>query len=97
MRGVRSLGLVGLYIGSQIVALLLALPFRAAGYATNSNPSSPTAPLFLILVIVLAPIGILLVVRYKGGLNAIRWLILLGISFSLLFTLSAAFSLLLPQ
>jgi presenilin-like A22 family membrane protease len=97
MRGLRSLGLVGLYVGSQVVALLLALPFRAAGYATTSNPGSPTAPLYLIAVIVLAPIGILLVARYRGGLAAIRWVILLGIGFSLLFTLSAAFSLLFPQ
>lgn len=97
MRGVRSLGLVGLYVASQVVALLLALPFRAAGYATNSNPGSPTAPLYLIVVIVAAPLGILLVARYRGGLAAIRWVILLGIGFSLLFTLSAAFGLLFPE
>jgi presenilin-like A22 family membrane protease len=97
MRGVRSLGLVGLYVASQVAALLLALPFRSEGLATTSNPNSPTAPLFLIGVIIVAPLFILFFARMNGGLAAIRWVILLGISFSLLFTLTAAFTLLLPQ
>ncbi|MCI4345210.1 MAG: hypothetical protein L3K07_00420 [Thermoplasmata archaeon] len=97
MRGVRSLGLVGLYVASQVAALLLALPFRSEGLATTSNPNSPTAPLYLIAVIVIAPLFILFFAKLNGGLAAIRWVILLGISFSLLFTLTAAFSLLLPQ
>lgn len=97
MRSLRSLGLVGLYIGSQVVALALALPFRAAGLQTTSNPSSPTAPLYLIAVIIAAPIGILLIARVRGGLAALRWLILLGIAGSLTITLTAAFQVILPQ
>ncbi|MCI4364060.1 MAG: hypothetical protein L3K13_07170 [Thermoplasmata archaeon] len=97
MRGVRSLGLVGLYVASQVAALLLALPFRSEGLATTSNPNSPTAPLYLIAVIVIAPLFILFFAKLNGGLAAIRWVILLGISFSLLFTLTAAFTVLLPQ
>jgi presenilin-like A22 family membrane protease len=97
MRGLRTLGLVALYIGAQVSALLLALPFKAAGLATTSNPNSPTAPVFLIVVIVAAPILILLFAKLRGGLAAIRWVILLSIGFALFFTFSAAFALLWPN
>lgn len=96
MRSLRPLGLVGLYIGAQVAALALALPFRAAGLQTTSNPGSATAPLYLIAIIVAAPVGILLVARVQGGLSALRWVILIGIAGSLTFTLSAAFQVLLP-
>jgi presenilin-like A22 family membrane protease len=96
MRSLRSFGLVVLYVGAQLAALALALPFRAQGLATTSNPTSPTAPLYLIAVIIAAPIGILLLARFRGGLAALRWVILLGIAGALLFTLTAAFDVLLP-
>lgn len=96
MRGLRTLGLVALYIGAQLSALLLALPFKSAGLATTSNPNSPAAPIFLIVVIIGAPLLILLFAKLRGGLAAIRWVILLSIGFALFFTFSAAFGLLWP-
>lgn len=96
MRSLRSLGLLGLYVGAQLVALALAFPFRAEGLASSANPTSPTAPLYLIVVIVAAPIGILLIARRQGGLAALRWIILLGIGGSLMITLSAAFEAVVP-
>src|SRR5258708_22281878 len=96
MVSLRSAGTLLIFVGAQIVALLLALPFRSAGYATTSNPNSPYGPLPFLVLIVLAPLVILFVARRKGGLATLRWLILLVIAASLWITLSATFSLLLP-
>ncbi len=93
MRSARWLGLPALYVGAQLVGLALANPFRSEGLATNSNPQSPTAPLLILLVIVLAPLAILLFARRRGGLEAIRHVILIGIAASLYLTLYATFSL----
>jgi len=97
MANVRWLGLLALYIGAQIVGLALANPFRSEGLASNANPQSPTAPIALILVIVLAPLLILLLARRQGGVGALRQLILLGIAGSLFFTLYATFLFLEPS
>ncbi|HKV89584.1 MAG TPA: presenilin family intramembrane aspartyl protease PSH [Thermoplasmata archaeon] len=96
MRSLRGLGLLGLYVGAQVVALLLALPFKSAGLATNSNPTSPTAPLYIIFLIVLVPIPIIYLARKKGFAAVLRGLILVGISGSLFITLQAALALVLP-
>ncbi len=98
MRGIRSLGLLGLFVGAQVVALALALPFRSAGLATTSSSGSTSVvtPIYLIALIVLAPLIILFVARRRGGLATIRWLVLLGMTASLSITLQAAFALLLP-
>src|SRR5690348_2194800 len=96
MRGIRSLGLVALYVGAQLVALTLALPFKSAGLASTSNPNSPTDPLAIIVVIVLVPIVILWLASRKGGLAALRILILVGIGGSLSITLQAALALVTP-
>ncbi len=97
MASLRSFGLVGLYLGAQVLALALALPFRSEGLQTTSNPSSATAPLYLIGVIIAAPVVILLIARYRGALNALRWVILLGIAGSLAITLPTAFAAIFPQ
>ena len=96
MRSLRWLGLLALYVGAQAVGLVLAQPFRSEGFSSTSNPQSPTAPIFIILVIVLAPLFILFFARRRGGLAGLRLLILLGISGALYFTLFATFSLLPP-
>lgn len=96
MRIGRWLGLPALYVGAQLVGLILANPFRSEGLATSSNPQSPTAPIVILLVIVIAPIFILLFARRQGGLSVLRQAILAGISASLYFTLYATFSLLPP-
>jgi presenilin-like A22 family membrane protease len=94
MRSLRWLGLLALYVGAQCVGLLLALPFRSAGLQSTSNPTSVTAPLFIIALIVAAPIGILLIARRQGGLAALRQLILLAIAAALYVTLYATFAVL---
>src|SRR5262249_8403403 len=96
MVSLRSAGLLLIFVGAQIVALLLALPFRSAGYATTSNPNSPYDPLPFLLPIVAPPLVILFIARRKGGLATLRWLILAVIAASLWITLSATFALLLP-
>lgn len=96
MRGLRSLGLLVLYVGAQLVALALALPFKSAGLATTSNPNSPAAPLFIIVAIVVAPLVILWFVRRKGGLATLRGLLLVAIAGSLYLTLYYTFELILP-
>lgn len=93
MRSVRWLGLLALYVGAQAVGLALANPFRSEGLASTSNPQSPTAPLFILAIIVVAPLAILLFARRRGGLAAIRQVILVGIAGSLYVTLYATFSL----
>ena len=97
MRSLRWIGLLALYVGSQAVGLALAQPFRSAGLASTSNPQSPTAPLFFIAIIVLAPLFILFFARRRGGIAALRQLILLAIAGSLNFTLSASFALVYPN
>ncbi len=93
MRGLRWLGLPFLYVGAQLVGLALANPFRSEGLATTSNPQSPAAPVLILTVIVVAPLFILLFARRRGGLEAIRQAILVGIAASLYLTLYATFSL----
>ena len=96
MRSLRWIGLVALYVGAQAIALLLAEPFRSAGLATSANPQSVSAPLEIILIIVLAPLLILYIARRNGGLATLRQLILFGIAASLYITLYATFSVLPP-
>jgi presenilin-like A22 family membrane protease len=91
MRSLRWAGLLLLYVGAQLVGLALASPFHSEGLASNSNPQSPTAPLFIIGIIVIAPLAILFIARRQGGLAALRQLILVGISGSLYITLYATF------
>ena len=90
------MGLLALYVGAQGVALLLADPFRMAGLTTNANPQSVSAPIEIILIIVLAPLFILYLAKRKGGLATLRQLILFGIAASLYITLYATFSVLPP-
>ncbi len=85
-----------MYVAAQLIGLALADPFRSAGLATGSNPQSPTAPLLLVLVIVLAPLVIRLFTRRRGGIGSLRQVILLGIAASLYVTLYATFALLPP-
>jgi len=96
MRSLRWLGLLALYIGAQAVGLVLAQPFHSEGVSSTTNPQSPTAPLLIIAIIVIAPLFILLLARQKGGVAALRYLILVGIAGSLYFTLYATFSILPP-
>ncbi len=96
MRAWRSIGLLALYVGAQIVALLLAVPFRSAGLSEGGNPTSVGGPLAIVAVIVLAPLAILFLARRRGGLWAVRQLILLSIAGALYVTLFALFSLVLP-
>ncbi len=96
MRSVRWVGLLALYVGAQVVALLLAEPFRSAGLTSTSNPQSVAAPLEIIVIIVVAPLAILYLARRQGGVSALRHLILLAIAASLDITLYATFSVLPP-
>jgi len=96
MRGLRPFGLVGLYVGAQLVGLALAFPFLNAGLSSTTNPNSPTDPLLIIVVIVAAPLLLLWLVRRRGALGAIRMVLLLAIAASLDVTLTAAFAQVLP-
>jgi len=96
MRSLRWLGLLGLYVGAQVVGLALSQPFRSEGLSSTSNPQSPTAPILILLIIIIAPLFILFFARRRGGLAALRQLILVAIAGSLYFTLYATFSLLPP-
>lgn len=92
----RSLALVGLYAGAQLVALALAVPFRTEGLAGTSNPNSLATPVYFLVLIIAIPVVILLLAKYQGLLSALRIFILLGIAASLLFTLDATFAIFIP-
>lgn len=97
MRGVRSLGLLLLFVGAQVVALLLAFPYRSAGLASTSNPNSPLDPVFIIVAVVVAPLVLLFfIARAQGALAAVRVVILVAIAGALYYTLEATFSLIVP-
>jgi presenilin-like A22 family membrane protease len=96
MRGLRPYGLVGLYVGAQLVALLLAFPFLSAGLSSTSNPNSAADPIAIILVIVAAPLALLWLIRFRGAISALRALLLLAIGASLDVTVTAAAGVLLP-
>jgi presenilin-like A22 family membrane protease len=96
MRGLRPFGLVGLYIGAQLTAILLAFPFLTAGLASTSNPNAPTDPLLIIAVIVGAPLLLLWLIRFKGAMATLRIVLLLAIAASLDVTLTTALQFLLP-
>jgi len=91
----RWAGLLVLYVGAQLVALVLALPFKSEGLATTSNPNSAASPLPFIIAIVVAPLVILWIARRSGGLVALRYIILGAIGASLDLTLTATFELVL--
>jgi presenilin-like A22 family membrane protease len=99
MRGIRSYGLLAMFVGAQFVALALAFPFKSAGLSSTSSSTAnnPFAPLYIIVLIVLAPLGILWLSRRGGGISALRILILVGISASLYLTLGATFALFVPS
>jgi len=96
MRGLRAVGLVLLYIGAQLVALVLAFPFLSAGLSSTSNPNSPTDPLFIIAVVVGAPLVLLWLVRFQGLMGSLRAVLLLAIAGSLDVTVTAAIGLVTP-
>lgn len=96
MARARTLGLLALYVGAQAMGLALALPFRSAGLQSTSNPNSAFDPVFYIALIVIAPLVILWLARRRGGLAALRTVILLAIGASLSITLDAVFALALP-
>ncbi len=96
MRGLRSLGLLALYVGAQGVALALSLPFKSAGLASTSNPNSPAAPIAIIVAIVLAPLLILWFTRRKGAVATLRIVLLVAIAASLNLTLYYTLELLIP-
>ncbi len=90
------MGLLGLYIGAQVVGLALSAPFRSEGFTSTSNAQSPTAPILLLAVIIIAPLFILFFARRSGGVTALRHFILLAIAGSLYITLFATFSIFPP-
>jgi len=96
MRSVRWLGLLALYVGAQVVGLTLAEPFLSAGLSSSSNAQSVTAPIEIIVLIVLAPLGILYLARRQGGVAALRHIILFAIAGALYVTLYATFALFPP-
>jgi presenilin-like A22 family membrane protease len=97
MRFPRSLGLLGIYVGSQLVALALAIPFLRLGYQTTANPGAVTNILPYLLVIVLAPLAILFLAdRAPHRLALLRYLLLGSIAFALVYTMDGVFGLLLP-
>jgi presenilin-like A22 family membrane protease len=96
MRGLRSLGLLALYVGAQLVALALAVPFKSAGLVSTSNANNPAAPLYIIAAIVIAPLLILWFTRRKGGVATLRVVLLVAIAASLNLTLYYTLELILP-
>ncbi len=96
MRGLRSVGLLALFVGAQVVALALAIPFKTAGLATGTSPNNPAAPVVIIAAIVLAPLVILWIARRQGGLAALRVVLLVAISASLFLTLYYTLELVIP-
>jgi len=96
MRSLRWLGLLGMYVAAQVVGLALSNPFRSEGLTSTSNPQSPTAPIFLLVVIIVAPLFILLFARRQGSLAALRQLILVMIAGALYITLYATFAIFPP-
>lgn len=96
MRSLRWAGLLALYVGAQAVGLALAEPFRSVGLSSTTNPQSATAPIAIILIIVIAPVFILFLARRRGGVAALRQLILVAIGGALYVTLTATFGVLWP-
>ncbi len=97
MRATRWLGLLGLYVGAQGLALALALPFRSAGFSNGSSGSSLFAPLLLIAAVVVVPIVLLVFARRSNLLRALRALLLFAIGGALFLTLVETIYLVLPQ
>jgi presenilin-like A22 family membrane protease len=97
MRALQTLGLLGLYVGSQLTALALAFPFIHAGLQTNSSPNSITNILPFVIAIVAIPIVIIGIAKYTPNLTVmIKYFILFAISLSLVVTLGPTLDLVLP-
>lgn len=96
MRSTRWLGLLGLYVGAQLLALGLALPFRSAGFSSSSAGTNPFTPLLLIAAVVIVPLVILLFARRRNLFAALRWILLLAIGAALFLTLVETLAVALP-
>lgn len=97
MRGVQTLGLLGLYVGSQLTAVALAVPFIHAGLQTNSSPNSLANILPFIIAIVAIPVVIIGIAKYAPNMiSMIKFFILFAICLSLVVTLGPTLDLILP-
>lgn len=98
MRGIQTLGLLGLYVGAQLTALALAQPFIHAGLVTNSTPNSVSDILPFLIAIVAIPIVIIAIFKFAPkNINVIKFFILFAICLSLIFTTWPTFDLVLPS
>ncbi|MDE1881782.1 MAG: hypothetical protein KGI89_14710 [Euryarchaeota archaeon] len=97
MRSLQSFGLLGLYVGSQLTAIALALPYIHAGLQTNASPNSLTNILPFLVAIVAIPLVILAIAKYAPNrVSMIRFFIRFAIALSLIFTIGPTLDLLLP-
>jgi presenilin-like A22 family membrane protease len=97
MRPFKTLGLLLLYVGIQVMALALAFPFIHAGLQSASSPNSVTSIIPLVIVIILVPVFIIILAKNApDSLSALKLLMVGVICMSLVITLQAAFYMLLP-
>lgn len=72
---VAPLGMVLLFIATQIIAVVVARPFKEAGFETFENPSDPLNIIYIFFVILVFTALILLIARYRK--DVVKYLILL--------------------
>jgi len=73
-----------LFILVQLVAIMLAIPFKAEGFQAFSNPQDPLNPILYFIFILIFTFAILMIVKYKKQ-NIIRYMILGAITITMFY------------
>ena len=73
-----------LFILVQLVAIMLAIPFKAEGFQAFSNPQDPLNPILYIIFLLIFTFAILMIVKYKKQ-NIIRYMILGAITITMFY------------
>lgn len=73
-----------LFILVQLVAIMLAVPFKAEGFQAFSNPEDPLNPILYIFFILIFTFAILTIVKYKRK-NIIRYMVLGAVAMTMFY------------
>lgn len=72
------------FIFVQLIALMLAIPFKAEGFQAFANPEDPLNPILYVIFLIIFTFAILMIVKYKRK-NIIRYIILGAIAITMFY------------
>lgn len=89
MEKIAPIGMAFLFIMSQLIAVLVAIPFKKAGMQAFPEPDNPMNIVQIFLVLIIFTIIILIIAKYRE--NMVRYIILFAFFFASLSIFQAFF------